>query len=51
MTPLRATEELRRCSPWGYDARCVEALAQVIHLGQLKEIMSLVESAQVEATA
>jgi HD-GYP domain-containing protein (c-di-GMP phosphodiesterase class II) len=51
MSPLQATEELRRCSPWGYDPRCVEALAQIIHLGQLKEIMSLVESAPVEATA
>jgi HD-GYP domain-containing protein (c-di-GMP phosphodiesterase class II) len=50
MTPLRATEELRRCAPWGYDARCVEALAQIIHLGQLKEIMSLVESAPAEVT-
>jgi HD-GYP domain-containing protein (c-di-GMP phosphodiesterase class II) len=44
MSPLRAMEELRRCTPSGYDGRCVEALAQIAHLGELREIMSLVES-------
>lgn len=45
MTPLQAMEELRRCTPSGYDARCVEALAQIINLPQLQEVMALVETA------
>ncbi len=44
MTPLQAMDELRRCTPSGYDGRCVEALAQVAHLPELREIMSLVGS-------
>ena len=51
MTPLSAMGELRRCVPSGYDPRCVEALAAIVHLGELQEIMSLVESAPAEATA
>ncbi len=51
MTPLAATEELRRCCPWGYDERCVEALAQIVHLGELQEIMSLAGAAPAQATA
>jgi HD-GYP domain-containing protein (c-di-GMP phosphodiesterase class II) len=51
MTPLRAMEELRRCTPSGYDGRCVEALAQIAHLPQLREIMSLVESKPAPAQA
>lgn len=51
MAPLSAMQELRRCAPSGYDARCVEALAEIVHLGQLQEIMSLVEAAPAEAPA
>ena len=32
VTSLSAVMELRRCTPDGYDARCVEALAEVLHL-------------------
>ena len=43
MTPIAAMRELRRCSPSGYDVRCVDALAVIIHLGDLQEIMSLAD--------
>jgi len=32
MAPHAAVRELRRCSPAGYDERCVEALAEVLHV-------------------
>ena len=35
MTPLAAMKELDRCTPHGYERECVDALAQVVHLGQL----------------
>jgi len=31
LTSAEAVGELRRCSPHGYDERCVEALAEVVH--------------------
>lgn len=37
MTPMDALRELQRCSPAGYDAECVEALAEIVHLPKLAE--------------
>ncbi|MFA6133853.1 MAG: HD-GYP domain-containing protein [Phycisphaerae bacterium] len=39
MAPLPAVEELRRCTPSGYDEKCVEALADIVNQSKLKEIM------------
>lgn len=36
MTPLAAMKELRRCCPSGYDADCVAALADLVHLPKLE---------------
>jgi HD-GYP domain-containing protein (c-di-GMP phosphodiesterase class II) len=36
MTPLAAMEELTRCSPDGFDADCVQAIGEVVNVGQLK---------------
>jgi len=37
MTPLAAMRELRRCSPSGFDSRCVEALGEVMNMPALEE--------------
>jgi HD-GYP domain-containing protein (c-di-GMP phosphodiesterase class II) len=34
MTPSEAMRELRRCTPAGYAPACVDALAEVVHVGQ-----------------
>lgn len=39
MSPMDAMRELQRCTPAGYDARCVEALATVINLPQLEQML------------
>ena len=39
MAPADAMRELVRCSPEGYDPQCVQALADVINLKDLQEIM------------
>jgi HD-GYP domain-containing protein (c-di-GMP phosphodiesterase class II) len=39
MTPAEAMRELVRCSPEGYDPKCVQALADVVNLKDLQEIM------------
>ena len=39
LSPLEAMAELRRCTPAGYDATCVEALAEVVHTPQLQRAM------------
>jgi HD-GYP domain-containing protein (c-di-GMP phosphodiesterase class II) len=39
MTPADAMRELVRCSPEGYDTKCVQALADVVNLKDLDEIM------------
>ena len=41
MAPLAAVGELRRCSPAGYDSRCVEALAHIFHVPKLEKALSL----------
>lgn len=41
MTALIAVEELRRCSPDGYDEKCVEALAEVLNIPQISEVVRL----------
>jgi len=35
MSPTAAVAELRRCTPSGYDPRCVESLAEVLNLSEL----------------
>jgi len=40
--PMAAMEELKRCSPAGYDPQCVEALAMVKNLRQLREVVGSV---------
>lgn len=40
MSPLAAMEELRRCSPAGYDGDCVEALGKVKQLPRLRAAWS-----------
>ena len=42
MTPLGAMKELGRCTPHGYDQQCVDALARIMHLPQLREIVGTV---------
>jgi len=39
ITPMAAVQELLRCTPAGYDPRCVEALGEIMHLPQLEETM------------
>ena len=39
MTPMIAVQELRRCTPHGYDESCVEALADIIHVNKFAEAM------------
>ncbi|HAU38224.1 MAG TPA: hypothetical protein DCX07_10990 [Phycisphaerales bacterium] len=41
LTPLAAMNELRRCTPAGYDPKCVEALAEIIHLPALERVACL----------
>jgi len=36
LPPIEAMNELRRCSPDGYDPRCVEALEEVMHMRHLQ---------------
>jgi len=43
MTPLDAMRELDRCTPHGYDATCVEALADLMHLPLLAQAASPAE--------
>jgi len=37
MTPLAAMEELRRCTPAGYDPACVKVLSDIFHLSRLRD--------------
>ena len=39
MTPLAAMRELERCTPHGYDRKCVDALARIMHLPQLSKAL------------
>lgn len=41
---IEAINELRRCSPAGYDTRCVEALENVMNLRPLREAHEAVDS-------
>lgn len=38
LSPMVAMRELRRCCPSGYDTRCVEALAEVIHAPAMEQV-------------
>lgn len=42
ITPMAALRELQRCCPSGYDADCVAALAEVVHLPKLEEAFACV---------
>jgi hypothetical protein len=39
MTPLVAVRELQRCTPEGFDEQCVEALAELLNIPLLEEVM------------
>jgi HD-GYP domain-containing protein (c-di-GMP phosphodiesterase class II) len=39
MTPLLAVRELQRCTPDGFDASCVQALAEMLNIPLLEEVM------------
>ncbi|MHC4982568.1 MAG: HD-GYP domain-containing protein [Planctomycetota bacterium] len=36
MAPIQAIEELRHCTPSGYDRNCVDALAEIVNIRQLE---------------
>lgn len=40
LSPYQAMQELRRCTPAGFDATCVAALAEVVNLPQLEEVFA-----------
>ncbi len=40
MTPLQAVQELRRCTPAGYDKACVNALAEVVNVPTLEATLA-----------
>lgn len=40
MTPMAAMQELKRCSPAGYDPDCIAALAELKHLTHLEKAMN-----------
>ncbi len=40
LSPFQAMQELRRCSPAGFDASCVDALAAVVNLPKLQEVFA-----------
>ena len=42
--PMAAVQELRRCTPAGYDPQCVEALGEVMRLPQLEETMQSMDA-------
>ncbi|MDP7162781.1 MAG: HD-GYP domain-containing protein [Phycisphaerae bacterium] len=44
MMPMAAVQELRRCTPAGYDPQCVEALGEVMRLPQLEETMQSMDA-------
>ena len=48
MTRLNAIRELRRCSPAGYCADCVAALAEVFHVTALEETLEKVAPAALD---
>ncbi len=49
MTPLDAMRELHRCTPAGFDARCVEALSAIDNLPQLEAAMTSATGSPAEA--
>jgi len=46
MAPVAAMQELRRCTPAGYDPACVEALAGLKHIPALEKVMAAAEQGQ-----
>ncbi|MFB3890413.1 MAG: HD-GYP domain-containing protein [Phycisphaerae bacterium] len=38
LTPLEAMQELRRCTPAGYDKTCVDALADILNVADLEAV-------------
>ena len=49
MTKMNAIAELRRCAPAGYDAACVDALADVINLPALQDALGQAEGVEAPA--
>ncbi|RPI60565.1 MAG: hypothetical protein EHM48_07040 [Planctomycetaceae bacterium] len=45
MSPLAAMDELRRCTPAGFDTACVEALAGLVNISDLEAAMGRRKSA------
>ena len=41
MSPLEAVKELQRCSPEGFDPKCVEVLAEIVNVPQLEETLCI----------
>ncbi len=48
---LESLNELRRCSPAGYDPQCVSALEEIMHLKSLRELHDSPAMTMVEAAA
>ena len=40
LSPFQAMQELRRCTPDGFDGACVDALAAVVNLPKLEEVFA-----------
>ncbi len=49
LTPLQAMDELRRCSPEGYDKDIVELLCDIMHYDSLKKACQAAEDAPEES--
>ena len=45
LSSLVALRELRRCCPSGYDSRCVEALAEVLHAPAMEKVQATMAAA------
>lgn len=41
MSALEAVKELQRCSPEGFDPKCVEVLAEIVNVPQLEETLCI----------
>lgn len=50
MTPVQAVSELRRCTPAGYDGKCVAALAKILGLSEQPSETALALGVAVDST-
>jgi HD-GYP domain-containing protein (c-di-GMP phosphodiesterase class II) len=44
LPPIEAMNELRRCSPAGYDEKCVSALEEVLHMKHLRKVSQVAKN-------